>query len=830
MLRQIRAPSSKEAEVKGKFKKNYLNKKRFTENRVERNEQYVKQRKLDFSLTQSRVQRLVDKLKDEYEENISEALKTCQKFSEDFQQQRKIEYQNICNQLSQNISKSSAEFLDLYNILSFIPSFFSDLIPSFYDLQIPFDITYEGISDFLVNVYKVSLPWDFQKVVISLFSAFGNNKFLSPIISRKVNSICILSKPLTFTDQQKLDLAKEIGWKPLLGQSFDDPVSNIFEELKNSDQNLLIFDFPRTFEDFYQIQKLFSYKVSNKELVQTLSPPDSNPFDLILFVDVTNEVILRDIYSVFVDKETNAKLDIRNLDLSDEKQITRIVPAEDGEFDISQFPSRTGFLNQGYELIKEHAGSIYHQIPLSEREINQDLLDSLSTFLEKVEKPIEPESPLLKLDASLIDSASYLSDDMKTVFVDGWLSVQSNYDGGVTKIFQVINSTRQLLVQHLRIAREELNKYLRRPSNSQQHITEFQIWHSTQVKRSMRKLPKVKEECNYRINALREILLQIENDRKSDEEVKQKDLLNAPFQQSLFEIVTNSFTLLVQAEFDRWHGSRIILSDFNQMISKLEPAQPLQRKKLQISLDVSKANAKGKSAKKTPKPATNAKGKVDGKIPVYDSPLYENIEQLKKHVSDSSATYIPIQTPTLTTRTKAKPVKDKSPFALNRITALDEFISAFKEDDTYFVAKLNEIVSMLKLEIETIHRSFEAFIEESTGWIQAHYENRKSIADTAIAYLLSKVEGGDQLNYFIALDEDNCTIDKTRLFTENEKPPVIPPTFSQEILTESTISGPEAIFTKIFGLDEPTPEEPTPEVSTTEEPTPEVPTTEEPTE
>ena len=115
-----------------------------------------------------------------------------------------------------------------------------------------------------------------------------------------------------------------------------------------------------------------------------------------------------------------------------------------------------------------------------------------------------------------------------------WRRITTNYEETVERSFELLHESHLLLISHLGKARQEMQEFLRRPGSSQHLVVEFQEWHSQQVERSMRRLQKVKDECSLRLNSLRENLLQIENDRKSEEENKQKDLLNAPFRTKLF--------------------------------------------------------------------------------------------------------------------------------------------------------------------------------------------------------------------------------------------------------------------------------------------------------
>jgi hypothetical protein len=82
------------------------------------------------------------------------------------------------------------------------------------------------------------------------------------------------------------------------------------------------------------------------------------------------------------------------------------------------------------------------------------------------------------------------------------------------------------------------------------------------------------------LGTLREQLLQIENECKTEEEARQKELTNATLQSTLFELVNNACTVLAQAQLDRWTSTRVLMIPFNQIISDLELVPALPHRKL----------------------------------------------------------------------------------------------------------------------------------------------------------------------------------------------------------------------------------------------------------
>jgi hypothetical protein len=312
-------------------------------------------------------------------------------------------------------------------------------------------------------------------------------------------------------------------------------------------------------------------------------------------------------------------------------------------------------------------------------------------------------------------------------------------------------------------------------------------------------MQKVKDECALRLNALREQLLQIENERRTEEETKQKELTNAPFRQVLFELVNNACTILAQAEIDRWTATRALLLDFNQIISDVDLVPPIPHKKLNLVIDPSRSTQK-KGQKKPARTTPTSKSRAETKLQPFESPLFEQLEMIKKFIADTSVIYVRATTP-VSNRGK-RPPKDKNPFAAHKITALDEFSAAFADDDVYLVGQIDGVAELAHEEIGLVQQTFDAFVEESTRWIQAHYERRRAIADTAVAYMLQKVNDEAQLNHLIFLHEDKCTVDLTQLLVPNEESPKIPPAFSEETVQDMLGGNAENVLKHIVEMSE----------------------------
>jgi hypothetical protein len=429
---------------------------------------------------------------------------------------------------------------------------------------------------------------------------------------------------------------------------------------------------------------------------------------------------------------------------------------------------------------------------LTSRVVTQEVISAVQRIVESTKEPEAPTYPADAIYSTLLPSVTSLSDELKEFFNFQWNQIESKYSESVLRGFEVLNETHQLMISHLSRSREEIQRFLVRPGSSQHLIIEFQQWHCSQVERCMRRMQRVKDECYLRLGTLRDQLLQIENERKTEEEARQKDLTNATLRSTLFELVNNACTVLAQAELDRWTSTRVLMIDFNQVISDVDLVPSLPHRKLSQLIDPSRVTQR-KGVKKPTRTTPVSRNRVESKLQLFDSPLFEQLEGVKKFISDASVIYVRATTP-ISNRARGRPVKDKNPFAAHKIGALEEFFSGFSDDDVYIIARLDEVAEIAREEIQDVQQAFDAYVEDSSRWIQEHYERRKSIIDTAIAYLLDKVNEEAQLNHLVVLEEDKCVIDLRQLLVPNEEVPKVPAPFPADLTQDIAGRSPEAFM------------------------------------
>lgn len=799
LYKRVRRPADPEIELKAKFKKTYSNKETFIKNRIARNEEYVIQRKRDFAVSQERVKRLLTKLKQEYEADVAEKLSKCQAWSTKTEDDTHDLINNDMDHAAEMICQSAINLSVISNALSYLPPFYSSILKLFNSQSILFDKDSPMITEFEFDSYFKPLRPETQRLFISMSEACEPESMTPLLVERRGHAVCVISKPLVFNEMQCNKIASSLGWKAIFATKLKNAVNDIFEQLSKKEEDVIIFGFPRTPKELNEIFQLFNpIKPDHDQysFLQRPTPSVLEPFDKIIELDISDEIVLRDVLAQLEDQETGSKYDIRTLKLETEGQLVNLHRISDPYFDIIQYPSRSVTMKANFDLIREKNEDKYSIVPLSSRELTDDLISQLKTLVNEIPQPAPSKYSPDATYPSLIQSVRSLNDDLRAFFMEEFKSIESSYNESIKRSFDLLNSIHLLLINHLEKARSEMQDFLRRPGSSQYLVIEFQEWHNSQVERSMRRLQKVKDECGIRLNALRDSLIQIENDRKSEEEQKQKDLLNAPFRTTLFEHVSNCCTMLIQAEIDRWVSTRTLMMDLNNVICDTDLVPPLPRKKLNMLADPSRDKNKKNTKKNTRStPTSNSRNRADSKLQLFESPLFEQLESLKKYITDASVIYIRSTTP-VSTRGKQR-AKDKNPFAAHKISAIEELMTAFSDDDIYIISKIDQIAEMTRDEVQIVQQSFDAFLDDSTSWIQSNYEKRKSIADTAIAYMLKCVNEEKQMNSLIIMNEEQCTVDNTQLIVGNEEVPKVPAVFPEDLMHKSLTGQPEEVMNEI---------------------------------
>ena len=799
LYKRARRPAESEVALKGDFKSDYKFKQTFEKNRQLRNEDYVAQRKKDFAVAQERVKKLIEKLLAEYEAAVAEQLRRCQIWKERTEKRWADRIQKMTQESSERICGSALALAHIADSLSFTPAYYSRIVKFFHRKMMMFDKDSELVPEFSVAEYMKPLRSDTGRLFVTLSEACEPESMVLPIVARKTRAVSVLMKPMVFDEQELTSMAETLGWRALFVEQFADPVKSVFDVLSQAEEDVMVFGFPRTpreLEELYALFNPLNEVTENERFLPRPVPAVGKPFDMIIELDVDDEIVIRDVLAELEDSKDGSKYDVRQAFFDKEEELVRLTRVPDPNFDVVQYPSRSITMKANFALIAEASKELYKTVKLDNRLMNSDTLEQVQPLIQSIPPVIAPTHSPTAIYGALLDVARNMPDELKSFFVEQWKSVQTSYQENVTRAFELLNHAHLLMYRHLEKARSEMEQLLCRTGSSQYLVVEFQQWHCSQVERCMRRMQKVKDECNLRLNALREALIVIENDRKTEEEAKQKELLNAPFRTTLFELVNNACTMLAQAEIDRWTATRCLMLDYNQVLLDTDLVPPLPRKKLNMTAEAGKAPVK-KGAKRSSR-QTPTKSRTDAnKLQLFESPLFDQLEMIKKFVADAAVIYVRAPTP-VSTRGKGRPVKDKNPFAPHKIQAIEEFGAAFADDDVYLLAKIDEIAEMTREEIQAIQQSFDAFVEDSTKCIQEHYQRRRSIADTTIAYMQQKVNDEEQLNELILIEEDKCTVDLTRLFVPTEESPKIPPPFPEDSVEESITGEPETVIHNVL--------------------------------
>jgi hypothetical protein len=596
LYKRLCRPATSEQELKRKFKNSYSHKEQFRNNRTARNHEYVLQRKHDFAISQQRVQALTQKLHDEYNAMVSEHLRRRDNWRSRSSDRTSSLISDMSQLTSTRVCEAAVQLSIISDALSFIPSFYSNVVKHFHAANIPFVSNSELIPDFCVQNYCQPLRKETRRLLTTLCEGCRENSMIPAVHGRKARSACILQKPLIINEEGCRQLANALGWKAVFAHEIGDSIDSLFTILSESTEDVLMFGFPRHPQELELLYQKFNPTFTNEGFLPRPIPSIVEPFDTLIEFDISDETVLRDVLAALEDPETGNNYDVRELFLDTEIQLVRLHPVKDPFFDIEQYAVRSVTLENNFKIIGEAKKDLYHKIKLESRLPTGEVIEALRDQLDNIADPETPAYPSDSSYQSLLQSVQPLSFDLKTFFMQQWETIEAQYRESIQRAFEFLHQTHQQTVAHLERSRREMQLFLARPGTSQVHVIEFQQWHCTQIERCMRRIQRVKDECYIRLTSLREQLMQIEVDRKTEEEGKQKDLTNATFRSVLFELVNNACTLMAQAEMDRWTSTRVLLIDFNQIVSDVELVPPIPHKKLTLLVDPTR-NQKGKQKK-----------------------------------------------------------------------------------------------------------------------------------------------------------------------------------------------------------------------------------------
>jgi hypothetical protein len=578
IYKRLRRPAASEIELKTKFKKSFAFKQQFTENRTARNSEYVLQRKRDFAISQERAKALTKKLQDEYKSNVTEHLRRHANWVSRTRTDTSSLVDESTSGVANRICEAAVQLATISDALSFVPAFYLTIVKHFHRANIPFSTDASLIPTFWVNEYRRPLRAETQRLLITLSEGCLEGSMIPAVPGRKTRSVCILLKPLVFSPDVCTDLADSVGCRAIFGSDFHDSIPSLFSVLCESTEDVLVFGFPRHPAELSALSNLFNREPKDDGFLSHPQASAVQPFDIILELDIADEIVLGDVLAELEDSEDGTCYDVRTLAIDTEEQLVRLKYKTDPNFDVEQYASRSVTLKSNFDLIAEANRPLYRRLKLDSRVLSEEVIDRIKDAIDSVADPTWPSYPPTAVYPTLLANLRVLSLELKEFSIVQWRSIEENYAEAIRRAFDLMNETFRLMITHLKRSRRDMKLFLGRPGSSQHLVIEFQQWHCGQVERCMRRMQRVKDECNLRLNALREQLLQIENDRKTEEETKQKDLANAAFRTTLFEFVNNACTLLAHAEIDRWAATHSLMVDFNQIVSEVALVPQLPHK------------------------------------------------------------------------------------------------------------------------------------------------------------------------------------------------------------------------------------------------------------
>jgi hypothetical protein len=334
LYKRLRRRTDSEFFSKEKFKKAFLHKRIFADNRTARNREYVAQRKYDFAVSQERVRELTLKLQQEFELEVSEHLRRYVNCVALTKRNASTQISASTAVFSQCLCDAAIALTVISDALSFVPGFFSRVVKHFHAEGLTFTRDSPRLPEFWSRDYRRPLRADTARLLATLCEGAVENSVTPVMKGRTARAVALLLKPLIFSDDECRDLADALGWKCV----FADEIDSLFSLLCETPDDVLIFGFPRHPPELEALRERF--KCGSREgLFPHPQPSSVEPFDALLEVCVPDEAVLRDVLAQLENSQTGACHDVRQLALETEEEIGRLRHRVDPHFDVEQYAS-----------------------------------------------------------------------------------------------------------------------------------------------------------------------------------------------------------------------------------------------------------------------------------------------------------------------------------------------------------------------------------------------------------------------------------------------------------------------------------------------------------
>ncbi|KAI9197523.1 uncharacterized protein BJ171DRAFT_427982 [Polychytrium aggregatum] len=153
------------------------------------------------------------------------------------------------------------------------------------------------------------------------------------------------------------------------------------------------------------------------------------------------------------------------------------------------------------------------------------------------------------------------SKEFAEVLADQWSTLESTYTDALKFAFRSLRREREAMIRHFYKCKVDFKAFLERPDRKQSLVQLFQTEYN-QIEDDLRSDLDAKAEIHQRAEDLREKLWDISDTRKDEAEAERLMIIEDKWVEDHFAIMTNIYITIIQAEVDRFCGTRQLVLDY----------------------------------------------------------------------------------------------------------------------------------------------------------------------------------------------------------------------------------------------------------------------------
>ncbi|KAI8587012.1 hypothetical protein BDZ88DRAFT_399175, partial [Geranomyces variabilis] len=183
------------------------------------------------------------------------------------------------------------------------------------------------------------------------------------------------------------------------------------------------------------------------------------------------------------------------------------------------------------------------------------------------------------------------SKELADILADEWVTIESTYTDTLKFAFRSLRREKEAVLRYFYSTKVNFRRFLERPDRKQQLVELFQTEFNN-VEDDLRSDPDAKAELHQRAEDLRDKLWDMSDKRKDEAEAERVLIVEDKWVEEHFVIIANVYIAMVQAEVDRYLGTKLLAADyFRDAYGTLLTDPPVAKTGLKIPLIATTAPA-----------------------------------------------------------------------------------------------------------------------------------------------------------------------------------------------------------------------------------------------